>query len=288
MEYQEKVQRLKTLLAELLSQGLCVAFSGGVDSAVLLYLAEVLRREHHLPAGSLRAVLFATRLHPPADEADARRQAEEMGVPLTVLAIDEFSDPAILQNPPDRCYRCKTLLFRRLRELADSSGAAAADGTNFDDLFEYRPGLRALQELGIRSPLAEVQLTKAEVRRLAAEFGLRVSQKPSSPCMATRLPYGDRLTPEKLRQAAEGEALLKELRFPVNRVRIHGNLARIEIPKTEFARFLEQSEMITERIKKSGVLYVTLDVQGFRSGSMDEALKIEKAHSNDNSKEEPA
>ncbi len=279
MEYQEKVQRLKTLLAELLSQGLCVAFSGGVDSAVLLYLAEVLRRERHLPAGSLRAVLFATRLHPQADEADARRQAEEMGVPLTVLAIDEFSDPAILQNPPDRCYRCKTLLFRRLRELADSSGAAAADGTNFDDLFEYRPGLR--------SPLAEVQLTKAEVRRLAAEFGLRVSQKPSSPCMATRLPYGDRLTPEKLRQAAEGEALLKELGFPVNRVRIHGNLARIEIPKTEFARFLEQSEMITERIKKSGVLYVTLDVQGFRSGSMDEALKIEKAHSNDNSKEEP-
>lgn len=275
MEYQEKVLRLKEHLRRLLEQGLCVAFSGGVDSAVLLQTAEVLRREQKLPEGNLRAVLFATRLHPPADEEDAREQANAMGVPLEVVRVDEFSDPDILQNPPDRCYRCKKLLFQSLLTFAKENHlGAAADGTNFDDLSEYRPGLRALRELGIQSPLAQVEMTKAEVRRLAEEYGLRVSKKPSSPCMATRLPYGDRLTPEKLGQAAEGEALLKERGFPVNRVRIHGNLARVEIPKEEFARFLEQSEEITEGLKALGILYVTLDLQGFRSGSMDEALPM--------------
>lgn len=273
MEYQEKIQRMREHLLGLLEQGLCVAFSGGVDSAVLLQTSEVLRREQKLPEGNLRAVLFATRLHPSADEEDAREQANAMGVPLEVVRVDEFSDPDILQNPPDRCYRCKKLLFQSLLTFArENHLAAAADGTNFDDLSEYRPGLRALRELGIQSPLAQAGLTKAEVRRLAAEYGLRVSSKPSSPCMATRLPYGDRLTPEKLRQAAEGEALLKEQGFPVNRVRIHGNLARVEIPKEEFARFLAQSEEITGKLKALGILYVTLDLQGFRSGSMDEAL----------------
>ena len=116
-------------------------------------------------------------------------------------------------------------------------------------------------------------MTKEEVWRLAAEYGLRVSRKPSSPCMATRLPYGDRLTPEKLHQAAVGEALLKQMGFPVNRVRIHGNLALVEIPKGEFSRFLEQAEEITAELKVLGILYVTLDLHGFRSGSMDEALK---------------
>lgn len=196
-------------------------------------------------------------------------------VSLEIVRVDEFSDPAILQNPPDRCYRCKKLLFQGLLDFAEKNGLkAAADGTNFDDLSEYRPGLRALKELGIHSPLAEAGLTKSEVRRLAAEYGLRVSRKPSSPCMATRLPYGDTLTPEKLHQAAAGEELLKLRGFPVNRVRIHGNLARVEIPKGEFSRFLEQVEEITEELKKLGILYVTLDLQGFRSGSMDEALKI--------------
>lgn len=274
MEYQEKIQRLKESLSGLLERGLCVAFSGGVDSAVLLQTAEVLRRERKLPKGSLRAVLFMTRLHPPADEEDARQQAAAMGVPLEIVRVDEFSDPEILQNPPDRCYRCKKLLFESLLHFAEKNGLkAAADGTNFDDLSEYRPGLRALKELGIHSPLAEAGLTKEEVRRLAAEYGLRVSSKPSSPCMATRLPYGDRLTPEKLHQAAAGETLLKQKGFPVNRVRIHGNLARVEIPKGEFSRFLEQAEEITVELKALGILYVTLDLQGFRSGSMDEALK---------------
>ena len=274
MEYQEKIQRLKESLSSLLERGLCVAFSGGVDSAVLLQTAEVLRRERKLPKGSLRAVLFMTRLHPPADEEDARQQADAMGVPLEIVRVDEFSDPEILQNPPDRCYRCKKLLFESLLDFAEKNGLkTAADGTNFDDLSEYRPGLRALKELGIHSPLAEAGLTKEEVRRLAAEYGLRVSRKPSSPCMATRLPYGDRLTPEKLHQAAEGETLLKQKGFPVNRVRIHGNLARVEIPKGEFSRFLEQAEEITAELKALGILYVTLDLQGFRSGSMDEALK---------------
>lgn len=274
MEYQEKIQRLKESLSGLLERGLCVAFSGGVDSAVLLQTAEVLRRERKLPKGSLRAVLFMTRLHPPADEEDARQQAAAMGVPQEIVRVDEFSDPEILQNPPDRCYRCKKLLFKSLLDFAEKNGLkAAADGTNFDDLSEYRPGLRALKELGIHSPLAEAELTKEEVRRLAAEYGLRVSSKPSSPCMATRMPYGDRLTPEKLHQAAAGEALLKQKGFPVNRVRIHGNLARVEIPKGEFSRFLEQAEEITAELKALGILYVTLDLQGFRSGSMDEALK---------------
>ncbi len=275
MEYQEKIQRLKECLCRLLEQGLCVAFSGGVDSAALLQTAEVLRRERKLPEGSLRAVLFATHLHPPADEEDAKQQAKAMGVQLEVVRVDEFADPEILQNPPDRCYRCKKLLFQSLLDFAQANGLqVAADGTNFDDLSEYRPGLRALKELGIHSPLAEANLTKEEVRRLAAEYGLRVSSKPSSPCMATRLPYGDRLTPEKLRQAAEGEEVLKQRGFPINRVRIHGNLARVEIPKAEFPRFLAQADEITGELKALGILYVTLDLQGFRSGSMDEALKI--------------
>ena len=274
MEYAGKVRKLKEILSRLLPEGLCVAFSGGVDSAVLLCLAEALRREHGLPAGSLRGVLFATQLHPPADEADAKQQAEAMGVPLEVARVDEFSDPAIMQNPPDRCYRCKRLLFQTLWETARKAGlAVAVDGTNYDDLSEYRPGLRALRELEVRSPLAEAEMTKEEVRHLAKEMGLAVSRKPSSPCMATRLPYGDRLTPEKLRQAAEGEELLKQAGFPVCRLRVHENLARIEILPADFGRFGAVMEEITGKIKNLGFDYVTLDLEGFRSGSMDEPLR---------------
>ncbi len=262
-----KAEKLQENMAKLVKGGLCVAFSGGVDSTLLLQFAQEAAQAEQEP---LWAVLFATQLHPPADRAEAEKLAADIGAPLEVIEVDELSSPEILRNPVDRCYHCKRLLFSMLKEFAAKKGAAhVADGTNYDDLFQYRPGLKALKELGVASPLAECGLTKEEIRALAAEKGLAVKDKPSSPCLATRLPYNTLITPEALNQVAAGEQLLKDHGFPVNRLRIHGDTARIEIPKARFAAFLEQAGLVG-KLKALGFQYVTLDLEGFRSGSMDE------------------
>ncbi|MBC8569503.1 ATP-dependent sacrificial sulfur transferase LarE [Zongyangia hominis] len=266
---------LEQRLAQLGKDGLCIAFSGGVDSALLVGIAARLPVRVH-------AVTFSTRLHPQADIDAARAFAKERGITHAVLEIDELEDERILMNPPERCYLCKSLLFRKLKSYAQREGLGAViDGTNADDLTEYRPGLKALQELSILSPLAELHIGKGEVRRLARVMGLEVAEKPSSPCLATRLPYGTPITMEALHRIEAGEALLREMGFAQCRLRLHGEIARIEIPLTDFPAFLKRREEIVESLRGLGIGYVTLDMEGFRSGSMDIRLNRRKRNGHD-------
>jgi len=220
------------------------------------------------------AVTFLTKLHPHGEMEEARQTALEFGAIHDVIEVDEFADREILKNPVDRCYRCKRLLFQTLRSYAQERNLLAlADGTNADDLHQYRPGIRALHELGVASPLAECGLTKADVRRLSHTLGLKASEKPSAPCLATRIPYNTLLDFNVLQNIDKGEAFLKELGYPVVRIRLHGDIARIEVPKEKLSNILGDSDLIISRLKGLGFSYVTLDLKGFRSGSMDQKIK---------------
>ena len=247
-------------------QGLCIAFSGGVDSAVVLAAA----CGTGLPVW---AVYFETALHPAREREEAGALAKALGAAFAVITVDEFSEAGIENNPPDRCYRCKRLLFTRLAAFAREKGLGAlCDGTNENDLHEYRPGLRAASELGIKSPLAELGLTKRQVRALAEERGLPVSGKPSSPCLATRLEYNTPLTRARIERIEKAEEALKAWGFLSIRVRQHGEIARIEVPKPDLPRLLERREEVCRKLEALGFRYITLDLQGLRSGSMDIGL----------------
>lgn len=248
---------------------ICLAFSGGVDSSLVLKAC--------LDAGAeVYPVLFQTVLHPAAELGEAQKIADELGASLEVMQIDEFKYPEILENTPERCYHCKKALFTMLSQYALQKGCSViVDGTNSDDLSEYRPGLKALKELGIHSPIAESGLTKKDVRALCAGFGLEVSKKPSSPCLATRLPYHTRITKEALKMIEEGETCLRSLGFSQVRVRKHGDIARIELLGSEMEKAFHKYEAIASQLKEIGFGYVTLDLECFRSGSMDLYLKKE-------------
>lgn len=270
--YEEKKKALYKQIEAYVQQDICIAFSGGVDSSLLLKIA----KECEEKAGNqvkIHAVTFDTMLHPSCDLKIAEKVAKEAGVLHKVIFVNELEQGEISFNPKNRCYLCKKALFQKLIEYADSVRASVIlEGTNEDDLHVYRPGLQAVRELGILSPLAEAGFTKEEVRRLAGELGVSVSERPSTPCLATRLPYGEKIELEILARLARGEAFLRESGFPVVRLRLHGNIARIEIPRSDFADFLEKGERISKKLKEMGFPYITLDIEGFRSGSMDEIL----------------
>lgn len=254
-----------------LPAGVVVAFSGGVDSAVLLAALARARGECTAP---LWAVTFVSPLHRPQEVVEAEAQARQLGVPFRKLAVDPLADAALVQNPPERCYLCKRRLFEHLRDFACVAGCAwVVDGTHRDDFGTWRPGLRALRELGIASPLAELKLGKGDVRAVAAAWGLSVAQRPSAPCLATRFPYGTRLTREGLVRVAAGEEAVAALLPGVAplRLRVHDDLARIEVPLADFLRVLSVREALVQRLREVGFRHVTLDLAGFRSGSFDEA-----------------
>ena len=260
-------QQLFNLLKELGQNGLCIAFSGGVDSSLLLYLACKLGL-------NVLAVTFQTCLHPAGDIQAASAFAKALKCEHIVLPIDEFRDARILENPKNRCYLCKHLLFSTLKEYAQTRGfETVIDGSNFDDTQEYRPGLQAIKELGVISPLMQLNITKAQVRQMLKEEGLEVFSKPSTPCLATRLPYGETITKEKIEQIARAEAFLRDMGFACCRVRMHGDIARIEVPSAMLEQALDKREEIIQKLKEVGFLYVTLDLQGFRSGSMDLSIQ---------------
>lgn len=271
---EEKYGRLYELMEEYTRDNVAVAFSGGVDSSLLLKLAVVCARERK---SRVIAVTAATELHPSRDEAIAGKVALETGAEHRVLRVQELEQAGVAGNPVDRCYRCKRYLFERIRQEAEAMGASVVlEGTNADDLSEYRPGLKAIRELGIKSPLMEAGLTKEEVRRLAGEYGISVARRPSSPCLATRFPYGEELTYEKLRQVEKGENYLKTLGLYNVRLRVHGRIVRIEADAEQMGRLVERREEIVGFLKKLGYGYITLDLEGFRSGSMDETLSAEE------------
>lgn len=259
--------QLEERMAELCREDVCLAFSGGVDSSLLL---KILADQAARTGKRVYAVTFDTRLHPPCDLEIAGRVAVELGGIHKVITVDELEQEEIRHNPVNRCYLCKRHLFQELKRFAAGEGIPyILDGTNEDDMHVYRPGIQALKELGIMSPLAELHITKAQVKALAKEYGISVAGRPSAPCMATRLPYNTEIDYEALERIAAGEELLKTL-IPGNvRLRLHGNVARIEVDEPQFGTFLENRRRITEELKKMGFLYITLDLEGFRSGSMD-------------------
>jgi uncharacterized protein len=259
--------KLSQTMKEYVGEGICVAFSGGVDSSLLLKMA---CEEGKRSGQSVLAVTFETKLHPHGDLDEARDMASSFGAVHKIIEIDEFADPEIMQNPVDRCYRCKNLLFQTLIRYAHKEGYHyIMDGSNFDDLKAYRPGMKALKELGIHSPLLELKITKEEIRALASDLSVNSSNKPSAPCLATRLPYGDKLDFVILERIDKGEKFIRDLGFYNVRLRLHKDILRIEIDKKDLVKFIKQSDSVIEKLKEFGFLYVTLDLEGFRSGSMD-------------------
>lgn len=248
-----------------------LAFSGGVDSALLLYLLSRAAKE---TGKHVYAVTFQTALHPQADLSYARQSARSLGIECHVLKVNELEDPKILENPPDRCYYCKKMLYEKLLDFAKRRQVShVLEGSNRDDLDVYRPGIKAVQELGIASPLAQCKITKSQVRQMAGEYGLSCASRPSAPCLATRLPYHTPLDMQLLARIEQGEQFLKDLGFVNVRIRVHKDIARIETDPEQFSLFLQNRREIVRRLQTLELPYLTLDLEGFRSGSMDVHLQ---------------
>ena len=264
----EKYELLKSAL---LSYGsIVVAFSGGVDSTFLLKVA------HDLLGDQAVAVTAAPVFVPRREQNEALSFCSEQKIRQIIIPAEQLNIDSIRHNPPDRCYHCKREIFGKILEVAAQNGiSTVAEGSNLDDTGDYRPGMRAIHELGIVSPLLEAGLTKAEIRQLSQELGLETWNKPSFACLASRFVYGEAITDKRLSMVDQAEQTLLDLGFRQFRVRIHGDLARIEILPEEFAQIMkaETRDRITRNLKEYGFSYVTLDLTGYRTGSMNEVLK---------------
>jgi len=250
-----------------------VAYSGGVDSTLLLKVASDV-----LGTGVL-AVIAGSETYPEAEVRGAVALAKALGVRHKVIHTREIENPDFTKNPPLRCFYCKQELFSKLKKIAEKAGIAhVLDGQNVDDMGDFRPGAKAGKQLGIRSPLKEAGLTKDEIRRLSKRFGLPTWNKPSLACLASRFPYHTRIDKESLKQVGKAEEFLKKLGFGQLRVRHHGQIARVEIEPKEFAKAVKPDvrAKIVGSLKKMGYLYVTLDLAGYRSGSLNEALRLKR------------
>lgn len=272
MEIKDRLERKYGQLKDrIASEGkAAVAFSGGVDSVFLLYAArEALGEKVLALTVSLHAV-------PKKELAEAKEFCRAHGIRHRIECVDEFSIEGFADNPPDRCYLCKKALFSRMKKMAEEEGyPVLMEGSNLDDQGDYRPGLRALKELQIQSPLKDAGFTKAEIREMSRRFGLAAWEKPSMACLASRFVYGERITPEKMDMVEQAEEYLTELGFVQRRVRMHGNLARLEILPADMERMLEDGicQRVQEKLSALGFAYVTLDLNGFQSGSMNKGLK---------------
>lgn len=262
-----KEEQFISIMKEYTKKNIAVAFSGGVDSSLILKSACDAAKEN---GTTVYAVTIHTKLHPVKDIEIAQKVAGEMGAVHTVLYVDELKEADIMDNPTDRCYRCKKTLFTKAIAKAKELGIqTVVEGTNEDDLHVYRPGIKALSELGVKSPLAECHMTKSEIRELAAKYGISVANRPANPCLATRFPYNTRISYEVMEKVDEAENMIRSLGFYNVRIRVHDSIARIEIDKEYFNEFMKYYEKIVDFIKEKGFTYVTLDLEGFRSGSMD-------------------
>jgi|UniRef100_A0A7C2BDH9 uncharacterized protein len=260
-KYDRLLERLRSL------GSIVVAFSAGVDSTFLLYAARQALGDHVIAATGL------SETYPEEEIEEARELARELGVRHVMVRTEELTDPRYTMNSHQRCFFCKNELYGKLRELARAEGyAAIVDGTNADDLRDYRPGLRAAQQLGVLHPLAEVGLTKQEIRELSRIFGLRTWDKPAYACLSSRFPYGTQITVEKLRQVAAAERALRELGFRAFRVRHHEQIARLELQPEDLPRAIELRQEIVTRLRALGYEFITLDLEGYRSGSFNRTL----------------
>ena len=266
MVNEEKLPKLKNIIAGYKSA--IVAFSGGVDSTFLARIAgEVLGQKVLL-------VTATSSTYPGSELDDSKRIAAMLNLPQRIIESEELQIPGFSENSPQRCYYCKKTLFSHIRKIAEKEGFAVIfDGANADDRNDYRPGARAAKELGIRSPLSETGLSKSEIREFSRFLGLATAAKPSLACLASRFPYGETITKEKLDRVGEAEKSLRDMGFTQFRVRSHGDLARIELTENEIEDGWLKRSSIQAVCKNAGFTFVAIDTQGYRTGAMNEALK---------------
>lgn len=271
MALQDKFSILRNNIRRM--QSVAVAYSGGMDSAFLLKAA------HDALHANAVAVTARSAVHPEREFFQAVEFAQKIGARQIVIDSEELEIEGFADNPPNRCYLCKKALFLKISHWAQQNGMrCVADGSNVDDLGDYRPGTQATKELGVVSPLQEAGLSKDEIRILSKELGLPAWNKPPFACLASRFPYGQRITREKLQQVDQGEQLLLDLGFRQARVRHHGDVARLEVSADERSRFFDAALMdkIYEKFRQLGFTYVSLDLKGYRTGSMNEAIKTDR------------
>jgi uncharacterized protein len=258
------LQRLQAQFAGV--EDAVVAFSGGADSSLVLAVAARALGPDHVTAVTATSPTYLDE-----ELAAATAAAASLGVEHVVVATHEFDDERFVENSRERCYWCKTGLLEALAVVAAERGAALVDGANADDVGDHRPGMRAAAERGVLQPLLAAGVGKAEVRRLARELGLATWDAPQQACLASRIPYGEAITPDKLAAVAEAERALRALGFRQCRVRHHGDVARVEVEPAELERAFARRDEISRSVHAAGFAFVALDVDGFRTGSMNEA-----------------
>ncbi len=245
-----------------------IAFSGGVDSS---FLAAVTRQ---VLGKNVLLVTATSSTYPFYELEDAKKIAAELKLEHKIIVSEEIDIPGFSDNPPDRCYYCKGELFKLINHIAKNRGIEAVfDGSNADDIRDYRPGRKAAKEFGVISPICEAGLTKDDIRRYSKEMGLSTADKPSYACLASRFPYGETMTDEKLDRVGKAEYALRDLGFRQFRIRSHGDLARIELASEDMDNGWKKRNEIVCRCKESGFVFVSMDLEGYRIGAMNEALK---------------
>jgi len=270
MELQDKLNRLKNLIEK--SGPLAIAYSGGVDSTFLLKVA------HDVLRDLVIAVTATSSTYPERELKEAKDFVRDNGIRHIIIHSEEMEIEGFSSNPVNRCYLCKKELFSKIREVAGQNGIEnIAEGSNIDDLGDYRPGMQAIRELGVLSPLKDAGLTKEDIRILSRQMKLPTWDKPAFACLSSRFPYGQPITHEKLAMVDQAEQYLLDLGFKQVRVRHHGELARIEVAESEREKFfnLELMEKIDRKFREIGFAYTALDLKGYRTGSMNEVLNAE-------------
>jgi len=267
MSLDEKLERLKSIISG--CESAVIAFSGGVDSSLVCAVAREVLGDRAV------AVTAVSPTYPPGEIEMAKEVAKRVDIKHLIIETNELDDPKFVSNPVDRCYFCKSELLGKLDEIRKKLGfKKILDGTNYDDLSDFRPGSRALGEFEVVTPLALAGLGKEEVRQLAADYGLPNADKPANPCLASRIPFGSMITSEKLKRIAGAESFLRSLGFKVVRVRDHGDLARVDVGKFELERAFNLGGEIVENLKRLGYRFVTIDLEGYRSGSLNPQVNV--------------